>query len=650
MSDTTVRRGFNRREGLRALLTFLFFALIAFLGPFLWLRLREEPPPAGAPAGEAAARGTAPVPGGTGPFPGMVEIPAGPFTMGVDESWLVAQFRPGTDRSKWHPALTGDGGAFLWWNLLLETPAHEERTDRSFIDRYRVTNAQYERFLLDTASVTLFVDEEHRTLAGLGRKLLGDGVPPDELRTLYRLNADKLDRLKARIHEENTLAVRDAVLAFNEGRPAGAGAPDFDSLPERERIDAWLGFRLPVDTAVAAFSRRIPSHWPGGRVTPEIADLPVVDVTPLDADDFAAWAGKHVVTEFEYEKAARAPDGRLWPWGNTFDLVRDRNVLNWLETEVPPRGPAAPMKDRPIAVDAIPAGAAPCGCFQMLGNVYEITSTSPWLYPSSRAEAKPWFGDPRYRVLRGGASYGQGITGRVGGTKRELLIRSTSRFVAAGPDQEITDTFHALAIGFRCAKDPVPARDVVGHRLREARGDARFPDLDLAPGFGVEANAYAAPGAEGPGLTYVLGPTRAVGVAPVAGLPFDDADSLAAAAADPAEPVILAFLAATPGLRIEGAPEGDAGRLFVGWSEGRARLLAKKVLGFERLAPLDEAPVAEVAPDAAGAAPEAKVDAATGTVSFRLPFATASSDRVLVFSFALRVKGDLSGTWRGVSE
>jgi eukaryotic-like serine/threonine-protein kinase len=61
-----------------------------------------------------------------------------------------------------------------------------------------------------------------------------------------------------------------------------------------------------------------------GRTAPQGAesspgDYPVVNVSIDDARSFCVWAGKRLPTADEWEKAARGPNGQLFPWGNSFD-------------------------------------------------------------------------------------------------------------------------------------------------------------------------------------------------------------------------------------------------------------------------------------------------------------------------------------------
>ena len=125
---------------------------------------------------------------------------------------------------------------------------------------------------------------------------------------------------------------------------------------------------------------------------------PVIHVCFHEAEAYCRWAGVRLPTEFEWEYAAsfdpensEEPLGYPWgasPWNPS---LANLDVAGWGTTQV----------------GAYPEGASRLGIHQLLGDIWEWTSSPVSGYPGFQAfpyeeYSKIFFGD-EYRVLRGGS-------------------------------------------------------------------------------------------------------------------------------------------------------------------------------------------------------------------------------------------------------
>ena len=166
-----------------------------------------------------------------------------------------------------------------------------------------------------------------------------------------------------------------------------------------------------------------------GVLEPVPDDEPVMHVCFHEAQAYASWAGKRLPTEAEWEKAARFDPAtgrsRRYPWGDDQPTPLHANL--------------GQRHLQPAPVGAYPAGASPLGVHQLVGDVWEWTSSGWHPYPGFEAfpyrEYSEVFFGAEYRVLRGG-SFGTD----------PAAIRGTFR----NWDHPIRRQIFA---GFRCAPD-----------------------------------------------------------------------------------------------------------------------------------------------------------------------------------------------------
>jgi len=128
-----------------------------------------------------------------------------------------------------------------------------------------------------------------------------------------------------------------------------------------------------------------PFGWEGDRPPDGTADYPVTGLNWYEAYLVCQHFGKRLPTEAEWEKAARGTDGRLYPWGDTFDESR-ANVAH---------GDAG----RLAPVGSYPRGASPYGVEDMIGNAWEWTRD--WYHPYDGSTFESANYGKHFKVIRG---------------------------------------------------------------------------------------------------------------------------------------------------------------------------------------------------------------------------------------------------------
>jgi formylglycine-generating enzyme required for sulfatase activity len=172
--------------------------------------------------------------------------------------------------------------------------------------------------------------------------------------------------------------------------------------------------------------------WKDGVYPQGWGNKPVTWVSLEDARAYAAWAGKRLPHEWEWQYAAQGTDGRAYPWGNTWD-----------ESAVPTPDINRTMRG-PDDVDKHAKGTSPFGVEDMVGNVWQWTDE--FVDEHTRAE-----------IVRGGSYYQpQGAvwyfpqTYQLDPYGNSILMHldQHSKLLLMAPSIDRAGT-----VGFRCVKD-----------------------------------------------------------------------------------------------------------------------------------------------------------------------------------------------------
>ncbi|MBI2000831.1 MAG: SUMF1/EgtB/PvdO family nonheme iron enzyme [candidate division NC10 bacterium] len=212
---------------------------------------------------------------------------------------------------------------------------------------------------------------------------------------------------------------------FTLGDTHGDGEAD-ERPAHRVALQAfWMDRTEVTNGQFAQFARfaRDAGIGRGGewKMEPGKGQHPVVRVPWRVAVAYCRWADKRLPTEAEWEYAARGPDARKYPWGNTWEDSRARFSGN-----------SAGQATAPVG--SHPSGASPFGAQDMAGNVWEWVSSLYKAYPYVVTDGRENSTAPGRHVVRGGSWF-----------LNPWDLRSSRReFGEPG--------YRSAYIGFRCAQ------------------------------------------------------------------------------------------------------------------------------------------------------------------------------------------------------
>jgi formylglycine-generating enzyme required for sulfatase activity len=158
-------------------------------------------------------------------------------------------------------------------------------------------------------------------------------------------------------------------------------------------------------------------------------DRPVMGVNWNAAEAYCHWVGRRLLTEAEWEKAARGLDGRRYPWGNAEPAFALANYGQSISSHT--------FTDSLRPVGSYEAGKSPYGIYDMAGNVSE------WV--------ADWYDEKYYATSP--KSNPQGPTRGMEKVFRGGSFVSSSLSMKAVSRESTLPTDKSLYVGIRCAQD-----------------------------------------------------------------------------------------------------------------------------------------------------------------------------------------------------
>ena len=180
-------------------------------------------------------------------------------------------------------------------------------------------------------------------------------------------------------------------------------------------------------------------HWENGQIPKGQENFPVTFVSHEDAKAYAAWAGRRLPTELEWQYAAQTPTGNEWPWKQTKPVTREETYVTETLTVKNLKGidpQHCNLGDGNLyQVGKYKKGVNPFGLYDLVGSVWQLTND---VYES---------GSYRYIIIKGGSYFKPSSSWwYVQGGPRELHYRQFLLRVSQGFERNAT-------VGFRCVVD-----------------------------------------------------------------------------------------------------------------------------------------------------------------------------------------------------